>query len=92
METDSEQALELIETGEIENHPAKIIVQDCRVLLRDLEAELIHSLREGNRCADMLAKVGINQGEEDIKIVIPPAEVVELLKDDLKGIAFSRGF
>lgn len=40
----------------------------------------------------MLAKIGINQGEENIRVVVPPSEVVELLKDDLKGTAFPRVF
>ena len=34
IETDCETALELIETGEIDNHPEKIIIEDCRMLER----------------------------------------------------------
>lgn len=51
-----------------------------------------HSFREGNRCADMMAKVMINHGEQDTRIIVPLVEVVELLKEYLIGTTFSHGY
>ena len=76
----------------MENHPERIIIQDCKVIERELEADIIHTLREGNRVADMMTKIGINQGEDNIRVIVPPSEVVELLRDDLRGVAVTRGF
>lgn len=47
---------------------------------------------ECNICVGMLAKFQINQGEEDIKTIVPPSEVAKLLKDDLKKTAFPRDY
>ena len=44
-----------------------------------------HSFCEGNRCADMMAKVVINHVEQDTRIIVPLVDVVELLKEDLIG-------
>ena len=63
LETYYETALQLIETGEKDNHAEKIIIKDCRVLVNETKAKIVHLLREGNRCADLLSKVGTNQGQ-----------------------------
>ena len=73
------------------NHLDKIIVQDCRTIVGDLNALLRHSLRERNRCADLLTKMGINQGEQDMRVLVPTNEIVEILNQDLIGVAVPRG-
>lgn len=70
----------------------KIIIEDCRMLEKEMEAGIVHSLWEENRCADMLSKIGSNQGEQDMVVNVPPDEVVELFKQDMMRIAFLRGF
>lgn len=42
IETNCETTVELIEMGEIDNHPEKIIIEDCRLLVNETEAEIIH--------------------------------------------------
>ena len=49
-------------------------------------------MREGNRAVDMMTKIGINQGEDNIRVIIPPVEVIEILREDLRGVAVPRGF
>ena len=58
----------------------------------ELDADVIHTLKEGNRCADILAKMRINQGEQAMEVIVPPDEVVEALKADMRGTTFPRGF
>ena len=91
-ETDSQQPKELIETRDIENHSDRVIVEDCRSFEREMKADIIHTLREGNRVADMMTKKGINQGEKSIRVMVPPVEVVEILRDDMIGVAVPRDF
>lgn len=57
-----------------------------------MEADIIHTLREGNRVADMLTNIEINQGEESIRVNVPPSEMVELLRDELMGVAVPKEF
>lgn len=49
-----------MEEPDVNNHPDKILIEDCRKLIEEMEATLTHTLREGNRCADLLGKMGIN--------------------------------
>lgn len=51
-----------------------------------------YSFREGNMCADLLAKIKINQGEQDIRTMVPSAKIVQLLKDDIMGGGFPPWF
>ena len=48
IETDSQVTLDLIEAGDVDNHPDRIIVQDCRAFEREMEANIVHTFREGN--------------------------------------------
>ncbi|KAM7504363.1 hypothetical protein LguiB_003267 [Lonicera macranthoides] len=43
------------------------------------KVDLVHTLGEGNRCADKLIKVGVGQ-----PILVPPPEVIEDLKADTR--------
>ena len=57
IESDSEVAVDLVHPCDIENHPDKTLISDCRRLMVELDADVIHILREGNRCADMIETV-----------------------------------
>lgn len=39
-----------------------------------MEAEIILAMREANGAADMVTKIGINQGEDNIRVIVPPAD------------------
>ena len=49
---------------------------------------LMHILREANRCADVLAKMGAEQNEEAVRMLVPPNEVVEEIMCDLCFLPF----
>ena len=53
--------------------------------------DLVHVLREGNKCADYLSKLGRIQGEQLMRVMVPTNELVDLLKADMQGIAYQRG-
>ncbi|KAM7506927.1 hypothetical protein LguiA_017380 [Lonicera macranthoides] len=60
--------MDLMHPCDVENHSEKVLIQYYRNLMDEMDASVIHILREGNRCVDILPKMGINQGEQDIKI------------------------
>lgn len=65
------------------NHPLAPIVEDCKIILRQMESTIKHIRREGNKVADALAIVGA-KSDEDLKILNDPIpEVDELLLRDL---------
>ena len=49
-----------------------------------------HSLREGNACADMLAKMGATNDECFTRWTAPPSELSLLLQADAQGVQFLR--
>ena len=66
IETDSEVAVKMINDGVAPNSPLRNLVDDCKELLRRINGNLTHTLREGNQVADRLANIGADQ--EDGKI------------------------
>lgn len=84
IETESYNAHDLINgESDVEHHPERILIEDCRLMLRETGFELIHILREGNKCANTLARYGGLQREMAVRILIPPNEVVEDMIADL---------
>ncbi|MCI77477.1 ribonuclease H [Trifolium medium] len=59
------------------------------MLDRDWTVVVDHTLREGNACADLLAKMGANSVTPLVKFEVPP-ELSNLLLADALGVAFVR--
>lgn len=78
------------ERDEEENHPNRLLTNDCKELVIEVEAKIVHIFREANRCADVLAHIGSKQAEPQVHMLIPPNEVVEEMLYDLKGVAYGR--
>ncbi|XP_057444905.1 uncharacterized protein LOC130737157 [Lotus japonicus] len=69
---------------------AGLISSICGLLRREWSVRVLHTLREGNACADCLAKAGAGQLLEFLVVVDPPAELQQLLLADALGISFLR--
>ena len=92
IETNSINANELINgDSEVEHHPDKILIEDCRTMLRKSNYKFVHILREGNKCADTLARYKDLQSEREVRILIPPNKVVKYMIADLQITMFPRG-
>ncbi|KAM7494023.1 hypothetical protein LguiB_028632 [Lonicera macranthoides] len=91
IETDSLVAVNLINNEADGNHPEKTLIQDCKNLKEAQLLEIKHVHCEGNKCADYMAKLGKVQGEQYMKVLVPPNELVQLLKADMQGVAYPRG-
>ncbi|KAI9092319.1 hypothetical protein K1719_027819 [Acacia pycnantha] len=52
--------------------------------------QVVHTYREGNRCADKLANISFGLRVVNCSFVSPPQEVVSLLYSDFVGNVFPR--
>lgn len=48
----------LFHPDNVDNHPNKMLIMDIRKMMEERDADIIHTLREGNRCVDILSKDG----------------------------------
>jgi len=67
------------------------LIQNIKDLLNlDWKASLNHTLREGNSCADFLAKTGASSTSEYVVYIPPPTGLSDLLDSDSAGTWFCR--
>ncbi|KAK7396211.1 hypothetical protein VNO78_17051 [Psophocarpus tetragonolobus] len=83
LETDSSEAINLIEKANIEECAYGSLVADIRCLKqRDWSLDLIHSLRKDNACAGILAKLGAEQHQLYCFLDHPPKQLQPALVAD----------
>ncbi|MCH93427.1 ribonuclease H protein [Trifolium medium] len=89
--SDSKVAIKLIsEPVNAWHHYATILYNIKEYLARDWRIHIVHTFREGNACADYLAKFGAANPEAYSPIVDPPDGMSLLLLADASGTFFSR--
>jgi ribonuclease HI len=89
--SDSRTAIKLITEPVDEWHHYAAILNNIKdILNRDWHVSILHTLREGNACADYLAKHGANNNEVFSSIAIPPAGLNLFLLADACGTSFLR--
>ena len=67
------------------------ILDDCRLLSsRFSRIKFNHCFREGNRVADSLAKMSLNQEVDCMAFNSPPVDVLNVFKNDLYGVCLNR--
>lgn len=90
VETDSTSAAILLSEGPLKNCSFRSIVEDARHLFRRCNCTIRHILREGNKCADLLANKGADQMEQLVMVDDPPAGVRSQVVAGLIGTAYRR--
>ena len=89
--SDSKTAIKLIKKPVKEWHHYVAILYNIQELLsRDWQVELVHTLREGNVCADYLAKIWASSLETYESFAAPPDGINNLLLAYASGIFFPR--
>ncbi|GAU32945.1 hypothetical protein TSUD_153620 [Trifolium subterraneum] len=89
--SDSLLSVNVIKEGVTTHHGfANEILCIRKLLSNDWEVILTHTLREGNACADVLAKLGANSDSPMVNISTPPRDLVIPLHHDASGIEFIR--
>nr|KYP74203.1 Putative ribonuclease H protein At1g65750 family [Cajanus cajan] len=91
-ETDSLEAFRLVSMAHVPKfHNFGVVIQQIRELLRrDWRVALSHILRQGNACADILAKMGGSLDRPFVVFGSPPHSLCEALRDDARGRSFLR--
>ncbi|CAL5436955.1 unnamed protein product [Camellia sinensis] len=90
VETDAQEVVKLLVEGPAEKHPYRGLVEDARIIFNGCQCTAQHVYREGNLCADALAKLGAEQPEDILVVHEPPAEIRELLVADLLELGRER--
>lgn len=65
-----------------ESHLNQILIDDCKELKNDMHDEVIHIMREANRCADVPANMGSEQLDQEVRLLVPPNEILEEMQCD----------
>ena len=75
------------------SHPYSAIIIDCRYLLQHFEEALINYVQcEGNHCADLLAKEGINSPSNFTVHPSPSSYILYQLLADSWGVVYPRHY
>lgn len=91
IETDCTGALDIFSRLKLEqNHPQKDMIEDGRKIMKEFECVIVHTLREGNHCADQIAKLGRRQPEEFCFLEDVPDAAIPFLLADAAGVGFER--
>ncbi|PWA36704.1 ribonuclease h protein [Artemisia annua] len=76
IETDSSEAFSLITvSGVDDSHLQCSLIRKCTKLLLELKCYMVHTRRIGNRCADVMAKLGGTQHEDFLVYKEPPLKI-----------------
>jgi hypothetical protein len=86
--SDSLQAVTLVKEGVSPFHSfANELQKICQLRSRAWTVLFEHTFREGNRCADHLAKLGAASTSSLVIISVPPLELTSLLQADAEGVS-----
>lgn len=65
-----------------------IMIEDCRFLIWEINAVVVHVQREANRCMDKLAKIGGTQSKQVLRMLVLAEERMEDLKACFSYLSF----
>jgi ribonuclease HI len=88
--SDSLLTVNLIKEDVSQFHVYVVIIQDIKDILSSRNFSLHHSLREGNQCADFMAKLGASTDDVLTIHPTPPEGLLTLLRSDELGNLFIR--
>lgn len=88
--SDSQILVNLV-SGEVSKfHAYTVIIQDIKDIIASHNFRIFHTLREGNRCANFLAKIGATSTAPFLEHQSPPLDLIGMLKIDASGTCFLR--
>lgn len=87
MESGSENAVMLINGGQLQNSLHMIITEECTKMLNRSNSSIGHTQREGNGVADRLAKISTGQGIRIVNLGDYPNEIWDVLVADVASVA-----
>ncbi|KAL7227067.1 hypothetical protein ACSBR1_022019 [Camellia fascicularis] len=88
--TDAPQVVQLMEEDSANKFPFKGMLENAKIIFRGYECTIQHVFKEGNLCADALAKLGAVQLEEIVVVNEPPVEIRSYLVANMIGLSRER--
>jgi ribonuclease HI len=88
--TDSILSVNLITCNTSKYHAYAVIIQDIKDVMASHNFIIQHTLREGNQCADFMAKLGASSDSDFVLHLTAPQELLNLLRADAMGTLFPR--
>ncbi|PNY05589.1 ribonuclease H [Trifolium pratense] len=89
--TDSLLSINLIQGHFPRYHVYAVLIQNIKEIIQQGNITICHTLREGNQCADYLAKLGASSNDALLTHDSPPDGLRNLLNIDAAGTLFHRG-
>uniref|UniRef100_A0A5B7BAB3 Putative LINE-type retrotransposon LIb DNA n=1 Tax=Davidia involucrata TaxID=16924 RepID=A0A5B7BAB3_DAVIN len=91
VESDCETAISLLKGSSLKDSAHTALLEDSWHYASKMRSCIFsHTLREGNKCADMAANMGVNQSIGLNIMESPPVEMSPLLVADMASVAFER--
>ncbi|XP_024633938.1 uncharacterized protein [Medicago truncatula] len=87
---DSLHCINLLKGPILNFHVYAILIQDVKDLMEQNNVIVYHTLKEGNQCADFMAKLGAYSDTELFYHSSPPDDLLNLLRMDAAETFFSR--
>src|SRR3954469_16833008 len=85
---DSDMVVQAIKSGSSKHIGSVVMLEKIKTLMAKLDDVLIaHSVREMNKCADILASVGCNGDSEILLYPSPPVCISGFLAEDARGVS-----
>lgn len=88
--SDSMLSIKVVTEQDSNFHVYAVLIQDIKDLLSSRNFSIHRCLREGNQCADYLAKLGANSNEKFTSHATPPIDLLPLIRKDAMGTLFPR--
>jgi len=88
--SDSLLSINIIPSQASKYHVYAVLIQDIKDLLAAHNFSVHHCLREGNQCADFMAKLGTSSNEDCFIHASPPHDLLVLIRNDAIGTLFPR--
>ncbi|GAU20604.1 hypothetical protein TSUD_33400 [Trifolium subterraneum] len=88
--TDSLLSCNLIQGPYSHYHIYGVLIQNIKDYMQQSNINICHTLREGNQCADYLAKLGASSTEALVIHDTPTADLCNLMDLDARGTIFTR--
>ena len=91
VEIDAKVIVDAIKNSAYVNQIISPILDYCRQLMTGFQqVQLKHCYRQANRCADLMARIRVDQELDYILFSSPPVDLAKALEDDCNGVFFNR--
>ena len=91
IELDAKVVIDLVRTESSYFNSLNALVDDCKEGLKQIpNVKIMHCIREGDKCADNLARHGALLDQDFVVFIHPPPEVELLIRLDTVGTLYDR--